>query len=185
MTEVETVTKVITGQGRLYRWRKAGKMRFYHLVKPGGGAPYCGGAGAATVPEWGEIAIPCPEQRCRRCTTLALRHHHIVSDEGSYRERSVDAARPPLRQHIHAGLLRDDHWTSHPYTFTTARGFNKWSRLRQSLGYTVQWRFCNEDDQRHYHNRQLGPRTRKEDVGPTGHPKHASTFHEDEATDGR
>lgn len=53
-----------------------------------------------------------------------------------------------LDQHIHAGYWLHGAWTSHRYTFRTAEGFERWCKARQAQGCIVQWRFCNEADQR-------------------------------------
>lgn len=51
-------------------------------------------------------------------------------------------------QHIHAGYWKLGIYTTHRYTFRTVEGFERWSRRLQAQGCAVQWRFCDEPDQR-------------------------------------
>lgn len=130
--------------GRFYRWRKTPRGRLYHLVSYGRTRAYCG----KQTHSWSEYAAALSGERCAACARESARGGHVVDEGGSYRPLS-DSHRP-LVQHIHAGTWRDGQWRSHPRTFSTTIGFERWAKSRQARGCVVQWRFCDAPDERLY-----------------------------------
>lgn len=128
--------------GRFYRWRTAPGWGRYHLVRHGTSASYCG----RRSDTWSAYAVTFSWQRCAVCVREATARHHIVSAEGSYCRRQGTDSRP-LLQHIHAMTECDGVWSSHRWTFRTQKGFEQWARDRQWRGFTVQWRWCDADDE--------------------------------------